>query len=313
MWEQIESNRRRSLFVVAGLGVMLVLIGTALGALFGGGATQAMLVGALVALGIWVVMWITTIRRGDDIMLQIAKAKEIRKHDHPLLWNIVEEMTIASSLGKMPRVYIIDDPAPNAFAVGRNPEKAAVAATTGLLAMMDRNELQGVMAHELGHIKNRDVALLTTAGIMIGAIVLLAEVGRRALWYAPRQPRSDNREGNNGALVVVAIVLVIITPILAQLLYFSLSRRREYMADAAGALYTRYPEGLASALEKLGGNRVVQTDKSSVTAPMYIVRPLHKDEPRKLTSAFSTHPPLDRRISIPVSYTHLTLPTIYSV
>ena len=299
MWDQIRSNRRRSIFVVTGLGVLLAAIGTALGAVFGGGQLDAVLIGGGIALAVWFVMWLTSISRGDDIMLSIAGARQIEKQDHPQLFNIVEEMQIASRLQTMPRVFIVDDPAPNAFAVGRDPNRAAVAVTTGLLELLDRNELQGVVAHEIAHIKNRDVALMTTAGIMLGAIVLLAEIGGRALWYGgARRSRSSGKDGGHIFVVVIAIVVIVLTPILAQLLYFALSRRREFLADASGALFTRYPEGLAGALEKLGGSSVAQNDKSKVTAPMYIVRPLTEDGPRKLATAFSTHPPLDKRVRI---------------
>ncbi len=300
MWDQIRSNRRRSIFVVTGLGVLLAVMGVALGMLFGGGDPAAVFIGGAIALAVWLVMWMVSLSNGDDIMLSIAGAREIEKKDHPQLVNIVEEMTIASQLGKPPRIFIVDDPAPNAFAVGRKQDKAAVAVTTGLLGMMNRDELQGVVAHELAHIKNRDVALMTTAGIMLGAIVLLAEIGGRALWYggAARRSRSSSNNNNNAWVVVIAIVVIVLTPILAQLMYFALSRRREYLADASGALFTRYPEGLASALEKLGGGQVAQADKSKVTAPMYIVRPLADDEKRQLSASFSTHPPLDRRIRI---------------
>jgi heat shock protein HtpX len=168
--------------------------------------------------------------------------------------------------------------------------------------LMNRDELQGVVAHELGHIKNRDVALMTTAGIMLGAIVLLADFGMRAMWFSggSRRSRSDSGGGGGGQaiMMVVALVFLILSPILAQLIYFALSRRREYLADASGAMYTRWPEGLASALEKLGGARVPQADQSKVTAPMYIVRPLRAGERRSLSAAFSTHPPLEQRIRI---------------
>ena len=232
----------------------------------------------------------------------MAGAREIQKQDHPQLFNIVEEMSIAAQLPKMPRVFIVDDPAPNAFAVGRNPDKAAVAVTIGLLKILNRDELQGVIAHEIGHIKNRDVALMTTAGIMLGAIVMLADIGTRAMWFGGGSRRSrDNNGGGGGAqaiLMLVALVFIILSPILAQFIYFALSRRREYLADASGAMYTRWPEGLASALEKLGSHARPQADQSQVTAPMYIVRPLRQGERRSVTSAFSTHPPLEERIRV---------------
>jgi len=166
---------------------------------------------------------------------------------------------------------------------------------------MDRDELQGVIAHELAHIKNRDVALMTTAGIMLGAIVMLADIGTRAMWWGggSRRSRDDNNQGGGQAiLAIVAIILLVLSPVLAQLIYFALSRRREYLADASGAAFTRWPEGLASALQKLGSSRIPQADQSRVTAPMYIVQPLAPGQQRSFTSALSTHPPLEERIRI---------------
>jgi heat shock protein HtpX len=299
VWEQIASNRRRTAFVIGGMGVLLAAMGLALGGLFTHGEQGGMLVGGAIALAVWLVLWLVSASNGDEILARMARAREIRKQDHPLLVNVVEEMAIASSLGRKPKVYIVDDPAPNAFATGKNPERAAVAVTTGLLGLLDRNELQGVVAHEIGHVKNRDVALMTTAGIMLGSIVLLADLGARAMWYGgARRSRSSNKDGGQAIIMIVALVVVVLAPILAQLLYFALSRRREYLADASGALFTRYPEGLASALEKLGGSRTAQADQSRVTAPMYIVRPLKEGEVRSLSTAFSTHPPLADRIRV---------------
>ena len=178
MWEQIESNRRKSTIIVSVMGVMLVGIGLSLGFLFTNRQEGALL-GGVIALGVWLLMWLFAAQQGDDVLLQMAGAREIQKQDHPQLFNIVEEMSIAAQLPQMPRVFIVDDPAPNAFAVGRNPDKASVAVTIGLLKILNRDELQGVVAHEIGHIKNRDVALMTTAGIMLGAIVILADIGMR--------------------------------------------------------------------------------------------------------------------------------------
>lgn len=299
MWEQIRSNRRRSAFVITAMGIVLVTAGAALGALLSG-ALEGGLLGAVGALCLWLVLWLVSVRKGDDIMLRIAGAKEISKQDHPQLVNVVEEMSIASGLGGCPRVFVIDDPSPNAFATGRRPEQSAVSVTTGLLRLLNRDELQGVIAHELGHIKNRDVALMTTAGVMLGCIVLLADVGTKALWFGGmhRRSRSSGQGGGQAVMMIVAILVVILAPILAQLIYYALSRRREYLADASSAQFTRYPEGLASALEKLGGDQQPQADKSRVTAPMYIVRPLRAGQKRSLSSKFSTHPPLAERISI---------------
>ena len=296
MWEQIRANRIRSAFVVTALGVLLVVAGAAAGAFFAG--LNAAIVGAVIAVVIWLVMWMTTISAGDKVLLSIAGARELPAGELPQLRNVVEEMTIAAGLDTTPRIFLIDDPAPNAFAAGRKPEQALVAVTTGLISMLDRDEVQGVIAHEIGHIKNRDVALMTTAGIMLGAIVILGETTMRAMWWGGGyRSRSSNREGNAAALI--GLLVLILAPILAQMLYFSLSRRREYLADASGARFTRYPDGLASALEKISGVAQPQADQSRVTAPMYIVRPLRQGEKLSVRGSwFATHPPIQERVKI---------------
>jgi heat shock protein HtpX len=299
VFEQIELNRRRSALIVGVMGVLLVAVGLALGMFFTGQQEGALL-GGVVAFGVWGAMWLYARNQGDNALLQMAGARQIQKQDHPQLFNIVEEMTIAAQLPQMPRVFIVDDPAPNAFAVGRDPNKAAVAVTIGLLRLLSRDELQGVVAHEIGHIKNRDVALMSTAGIMLGAIVILADIGGRAMWWGggARRSRDNEQGGGQAILMIIAMVVLVLSPILAQLVYFALSRRREYLADASGAMFTRWPEGLASALEKLGQASIPQADQSRITAPMYIVRPLHPGERRNLSTAFATHPPLEERIRV---------------
>ena len=302
MWEQIRSNQIRSRFVVGGMGALLVAMGAAGGGmLFGEGG---LVPGGVIAVVIWLVLWITSKTSGDNIMLGMARARKIERKDHPMLVNVVDEMTIAAQLPHRPDIYIVDDPSPNAFATGQSPDKASVAVTTGLLRTLNRAELQGVVAHELGHIKNRDVALITTAGIMMGVIVMLAEISMRILWHGGgRRSRSTNKDDGAAqiVIVIVSLLLLILAPILAQLIYFALSRKREYLADASGALFTRYPEGLASALEKIaygGREHLALADESKVTAPMYIVRPLKSGEKAKAHSSFATHPPIEKRIAI---------------
>jgi heat shock protein HtpX len=300
VWEQIRSNRLRSIFVVISMGVLLVAMGAGFAYLFGGGTTKSLLIGGGAAFALWVVLWIGSAKSGDKVLLSIAGAKEIEHADHPQLINIVEEMTIAAELPHRPRVFIVDDPSPNAFATGKDPRWAGVSVTTGLLRILDRDELQGVVAHEIGHIKNRDVALMTTAGVMAGCIVLLAELGLRMMWYGGghRRSRSSGKDnGGQAVLMLISILLLILAPILAQIIYFALSRRREYLADASGARFTRYPEGLARALEKLGGAQVPLSDESKVTAPMYIVKPFRAAKGSG-GSMFSTHPPLQERVKI---------------
>ncbi len=302
MWEQIRSNRTRSFLVVTGMAVLLGVVGAALGLLFGG--EGGLWVGVAAALAVWLVLWAISVSRCDDLMLRIAGAQEVSRSDFPMLHNVVEEMAIAAALPVKPRVFVIEDDAPNAFATGRRPDKAAVTVTTGLLRRLDRDELQGVVAHEIGHVRNRDVALMVTAGIMLGSVALLAAVGRRALWWGGGRVRS--RSGGDGApqaaAVALALLVVVLAPIFAQLLYFALSRRREYLADACGAAFTRYPEGLARALEKISGVRVPARSVDPVTAPMYIVPPLPAEamaaRGARRPAWFSTHPPVEERIRI---------------
>jgi heat shock protein HtpX len=209
-------------------------------------------------------------------------------------------MKIASSMPSMPRIYIIDDESPNAFAAGRKPENSVVAVTAGLLKKLNRDELQGVIAHEMAHIQNRDILFVTLAGVMMGSIVLLSDIFLRSVFYTGGgRRRSGGRGGGQGAAIfmIIAIVLAIVGPIVARLLYFALSRRREYLADANGALFTRYPEGLASALEKISGDTAALSTANRVTAPLYIINPLHKAGVRA-SNLTSTHPPIDKRVNI---------------
>jgi len=239
--------------------------------------------------------------QGDNILLALSRAKKIGRDDFPRLYNVVEEMKIASGLEKMPDIYIIDDPALNAFATGRDPNKAAVAITSGLLQKLNRDELQGVIGHEIAHIKNRDVLLMAICGVLLGTIVILAWYATRIMFFGAMfgGRRSSSSGGGYGALIILAvgIVLMILAPIVAQLIYLAISRKREYLADASSALYTRYPEGLASALEKLGASTVQLKSANKATAPMYITNPFRK-KGMSGSNLTSTHPPLSERIRI---------------
>jgi heat shock protein HtpX len=296
MWEQIRSNRIRSVILVAALALVLLLLGYFLGAAFLGSG----LYGLIIALVIWVIMNLLTYFQGDSIILAVSGAKKIGPDDHPRLWNVVEEMKIASGLPKMPDVYIIDDPAMNAFATGRDPNHAAVTVTSGLLQKMNRDELQGVVAHEMSHIKNRDILLMTLCSVLLGTIVILAWYGSRVMILSGGggRRRSGSGGGNGaGIIIIVALVLAILAPIFAQLIYFAISRKREYLADASGALYTRYPEGLASALERIADSTVGLKSANQAFAPMYIANPFRK-EGRAASDLTSTHPPIRERIRI---------------
>ena len=205
----------------------------------------------------------------------------------------------AAGLPRVPKVYVIDDPAPNAFATGRRPETASVAVTSGLLKRLNRDELQGVIAHEIAHVRNRDIQLMLFAGVLAGAIVILAEIGMRGMWFGGGRSRSRRSDGqdNTGIFAIVAIVLMILAPIMAQLIYLAVSRKREYLADASAASFTRYPEGLASALEKISRAPEKLASANSATAPMYIINPLKRSK-KMAANATSTHPPINERVRI---------------
>jgi heat shock protein HtpX len=296
MWEIVRANQRRAAFLVALMAALMLAVGYAVGELAVQGAGP---LGLALAFLLWAGMALAGYFGGDRILLAASRARRIEKQDHPILWNVVEEMCIASGLAKMPAVYIIDEQAPNAFATGRNPERSAIAVTAGLLERLSRDELQGVVAHELGHVKNRDILYMTMAGIMMGTVVMLADIGVRMLWFGGgrRRTSSDRGGGGQAILLLVALALVILAPLLAQLMYFALSRRREYLADASAAIYTRYPEGLASALEKIAGSKLPLKAANRATAPMYIVNPM-KVTARGLADLSSTHPPISERIRI---------------
>jgi len=278
------------------MGALLLAIGYFIGLYFFGSE----IAGLVVALIIWAIMGAVAYFQGGSVMLSISGAKRISKEDHPRLYNIVEEMKIASGLPKMPDIYIVDDPGLNAFATGRDPEHASVAITSGLLQKLNRDELQGVIAHEISHIKNRDVLLMIMAGVMLGTIIMLSWVASRALFFGGgTRSRRDSRGGGNGQIIILAIglVLIILAPIFAQLLYFAISRKREYLADASGALFTRYPEGLASALEKIANSSSAIKSANKATAPMYISNPFRK-KGMNVNDLTSTHPPIADRIRI---------------
>jgi heat shock protein HtpX len=299
MWEQIRSNQIRSTVLVALMGVLLLLVGYFLGLAFGSG-----IAGLVIALVVWGIMNLVAFFQGDSILLAVSGARKINPEDHPRLYNVVEEMKIASGLEKMPDVYIIDDPALNAFATGRDPNHTAVAITSGLLQKLNRDELQGVIGHEVSHIKNRDVLLMALLSVLLGSIVILAWYGSRFLIFsggAGGGRRRSSSGGGSGAaaliILAVALVLMILAPIAAQLIYFAVSRKREYLADASSALYTRYPEGLASALEKLAMSDTRVQRANQATAPMYIINPFQK-KAMSMNDLTSTHPPIAERIRI---------------
>ncbi len=300
MWELINQNRQRSIFLFIAMGICLLFLGSVIGNVYAGEDGWAF--GIVLALIIWVIMSFASFFAGDKLILSISNAQKVTPQIHPQLFNVVEEMKIAASLPAMPKVYIIPEKAPNAFATGRTPQNSAIVVTAGLLERLNRDELQGVIAHETAHIYNRDILYMTFSGVLLGSIVLLSHTFLRSLWFTGgRSRRSSSRSGGGGQaqliFMAIAILFAILAPLLAQLLYLAISRKREYLADATAVRFTRYPEGLASALEKISQNSYELPNANKATAGLYIVNPLLKAG-KRISNLSSTHPPIDERIKI---------------
>jgi len=227
----------------------------------------------------------------DKIVLKLSKARPASRKEFFDLYTVTENLSIAAGL-PMPKLYVIDDPAPNAFATGRDKEHAVVAVTTGLLSKLERVELEGVIAHELSHIGNRDILLMSVVVVLVGFVAILSDIFLRGMIFGGG--RDNNREG--GVLAIVGIILIILSPIIATLIKLAISRRREFLADASGALLTRYPEGLANALAKISSYNMPMKKTSTATAHLFIVNPLK--EKTSFSNLFQTHPPIDERIKI---------------
>ena len=238
----------------------------------------------------------------DKIVLKMHKAKPVDLKSNPELYRVLENLTIAAGL-PMPRFYIIEDPAPNAFATGRNPKNAVVAVTSGLMEKLDRSELEGVLAHELSHIGNRDMLVSTVAVVLVGFIAILSDMFMRSIFFGGIRSRDNNDSRAGGIMIIIGIVLSILAPIIASLIHLAISRRREFLADTSGALLTRYPEGLANALEKISAHSRPMKTASNATAHLFLENPFGADSKKDkktpwLIKIFSTHPPVEERIKI---------------
>lgn len=287
--DQINANRWRTLVVIAGFGVLVLALVAAIAGLYDPSA--AGLVGAA-AIIYGIVAW----QSSGAMVARVAGAHAITRSEHRELWNAVDNAAIAAGLAKTPDVYLIDDPAPNAFAAGRSPETAYVAATTGLLALLDRRELEGVMAHEIAHVRNKDVQLMSLVAVLTGSIVLLCDILMRMTLFSGSSRRNDG--GGNAIQLVIGLVVLILAPILATMLQLSLSRRREYLADASAVDIAGDADGLASALEKLAADTTPMQKVTRATAHLYIESPLrdHAGLRSGLGGLFDTHPPMEERI-----------------
>jgi len=286
MFDAIAGNRRRSYLLLCC--VVLLLSGVIYA------------VGLYYELGYWfglpalifalVFAW-GSYYYSDSIVLSMSNASAVEKKDEPYLYNTVEGLSIAAGL-PIPKLYLIEDSAPNAFATGRDPQHAAVAVTRGLLEKMNRLELEGVIAHEMSHIGNYDIRFMTLVAVLVGTVALFADWMLRARWYGGRR----SRRGGHPIIALIALLFIILSPIIAQLMKLALSRQREYLADATAAKLTRYPEGLASALDKLGADTDPLEVANKATAHLYIINPLteHKG---MINSLFATHPPIEERVA----------------
>lgn len=293
MYEQIASNKRKSFFLILFFISLIFLLVWLFERLTGFGPE-----GLVIAVLIAVAMTIGSYYASDKIVLAISRAKPVEKREYPYLYNVVEGLAIAAGLPK-PRCYIIDDTAPNAFASGRNPKNSVIVVTKGLLEKLNRAELEGVIAHEMSHIKNYDVLVQTLAVIMIGIVALLSDwILRSFFWGSGRRRGGSRGRGGSAAsiLIVVGLVMAVLSPLIAQLMQLAISRKREFLADANGAFLTRYPPGLAAALKKIAEDREPLEAANKATAHLYIVNPL-KDLKGKVNNLFSTHPPVEERIA----------------
>lgn len=284
MYSEIAANKRKTIYIM----VIFVAVVAALAWLFSktfNGASPTIFYGALIGSAIYALI---TYFAGSRMALAVNGAHEITKQENPRLWRTVENLSITDGL-PMPHVFIMDDPAPNAFATGRDPKHSAVCATSGLLSIMNDAELEGVLAHEMGHVKNYDIRVSMIAFALTAVISLLADVMLRLTWF-----RGNDRENNNQVFLIMGIVAAILAPLVATMIQLAILRRREYLADATGALTTRYPEGLASALEKIEQVGSATRKQNSATAHLFFANPLKKGS---FSNLFSTHPPIQDRIA----------------
>jgi heat shock protein HtpX len=296
LYDQVSQNKRRSALLIGAFIAFAALVAVALSYLLRFGIA-GVVIALVIAIGTsFVAYW-----KSDSVALAMSRARPADPTEYARLHNVVEGLCIAAGLPK-PRVYIIDDQAPNAFATGRDPKHAAIAVTTGLLDKMNRVELEGVLAHELSHIKNYDILVSTLAVTMVGFIALAADIGIRMLWWGGGRGNDDDRDSGPGAIFAIfGFLLLILAPLIAQLMQLAVSRRREALADMSGVELTRYPPGLISALEKLKDDQTVVHAHSRATAHLWIEQPMPTREEEgklsRLNRLFDTHPPLDERIA----------------
>jgi heat shock protein HtpX len=302
MYEQIRHNRRASWLLMT----LVVLLFTGLGYVIGLawiGSNEGGL-GLVGLFGIAAIVWsVVAYYAGDRMVLSVSGARRISHDEEPRLWNVVEEMTVAGGLGQPPAVYVIEDQAPNAFATGRDPAHSSIAVTRGLLEKLNRDELQGVVAHEMSHVRNYDIRFATLIGILVGLIALVADLFLRARWFGGGGRRSGDGGGGAGVIfMLVAILFALLAPVAARIVQFAISRRRELLADATAVELTRNPLGLAGALQKIADDPAKLRMGNRATAHLYIANPLRKV--KEISGLFDTHPPIQQRIGLLLAMAH---------
>lgn len=297
MFELVRANKRRTVGLIAGFVLIAVAVGATVGYLAGFGPWGSLIALVIAGISAFVSYW-----KSDAIALAVSRAKPADPEVYRRLYNLVEGLCIASGLPQ-PRIYIVDDPAPNAFATGRNPEHAAIAVTTGLLDKLNRVELEGVLAHELSHIKNYDILVSTLAVTLVGTVAIITDMAIRMLWWnGGRQRRSGDHNNGGNPLAIIGFVLLIFAPIIAKAMQATISRKRETLADVSACTMTRYPPGLISALEKLRDDTTVTHSSTTATAHLWIEQPMSGVGDRgrlgSMHRLFDTHPPLEERIAL---------------
>lgn len=304
MFDAVDSNKRKTWLLLILFSAFVFMVGYAAGYLLGSGIFGLIIAGVI--LGIQLIILFT---KGDELILKMNNAKELPRDDTNYIYNLVESVSLAAGMSKPPKVYIIEDDSLNAFATGRKPEKSAIALTRGIINKLDREELEGVIAHEISHVVNYDILISTTAIILVGVVSLLAGFLRRRLFWSSmrgggrRQSRGRGNNNSQAIIMVGSILVIILAPLFAQILNFAISRKREYLADANGAILTRNPRALAGALRKISGDTEIFRSANEATENLYISKPLKKDADvskkqrrNQKSNLFSTHPPITDRI-----------------
>lgn len=294
IYNQIDANRRKTFFLMIGFSIFIVVVAYVLVLALGFDG-----IGALGFVGIFLIISgfvnLGSYYWSDKLVLSMTGAKPISKESNRDLYRIVENLTIASG-SQMPRIFVMDDPAPNAFATGRDPKHAVVVFSSGLLKRLDKLELEGVAAHELSHVRNYDTRLMSIVVVLVGMIALLADIFFRSLWFGGG---SRNKRGGGALIIIIGVVVAVLAPIAAQLIKLSISRRREFLADSSGALLTRNPEGLASALLKISSDTTPAKRVSTANAHLFIANPFKGKQGKSwIAGLFQTHPPIEERVKV---------------